>query len=559
MGQSVDKLSRVAALGDAAPLVRRRLLPGEWWDWYVARVLDANGLAATDEYLQRILARDVLSSVGQDVAASHQVEHLSDGQRTRLGLTVLPRWSVRGPTAAVWYCPTCVRQSEYLPVRSRLRGDVCCVQHGTRLMAACHTCERRVMLWDLARERCACGATLGKEAAEVSARAPEVRLQRALDVELSWNQTAEAHLSEQPQPGVSRKMAEDGVALSVFARALLTTLSTFRTGKSGATIQKTTSQFAEEFSLVPRLEVQWFDELWSTLQIKGHLDRALMLVLKLHRAEGVAPTALSRLPLWDWAHRLVDNGASPRRAERCGLIPEGSLRQRLLTVEQAARRVGVRAELVQALVRRGKVAPTRVVGRGQKSAYFSAVDVEALRGHRPIGYEYGRALPTGIQVERMQFLRDAGLASIKADRLGRNWLDGGELRALLAGLAQRALPLQEGHGPVANLASQWIWQRRHVPAIGAVFQKLLKGEVPLWCSGLAPGFDRYFIGAEFLSELSWRSRVVATDCGLAGQRQLDLDAGWPVLKFAGNLKAKLHPLRGPIGPRQAGSQVALPF
>lgn len=559
MGQNADESGSVLLHGQSGLLVRRPLLQDEWWDWYVVRVLFANGLRAKDAYLHRIMARDVEAAVGRNVARHHQVEHVGDGRRSRIGQCTLPEWCVRGPAAVVSYCPACLSELGYLQLRSRLKGETCCVRHGLRLMSSCHACARRVMVWDLARARCACGAVLGKEAPRTAAHSLEVGLQRAIGLEGTWglatvaNQSGQVALAEQGLP------ARELVALSVFARELLNALSTFRTDKSG-TPQRAIWEFAHDFAIAPRLELEWVEELWSALEIKGHLDRALMLVLKLHQSEQLGPTVLSKLPLWDWARRLLECGADLRRAELRGLVPKGALRQPLLTVEQAARRAGLRYDYLHELVRTGKVKPTKVIGRGQRIALFSDGDAELLTAYRPIGYQYGQALPTGIQLRRMKHLGAAGLTSMKTDQRGRSWLDGAELRALLAGLAERALPLQEGHGPVANLASMWVWQRRHVPAFGALFGKLLNGELLLWSSGDAPGFDRYFVGIDFLSELAWRSRVVSTRFGeSSGQAELGLGDGLPVLNFAGALTARLHPLRGPMAPRKSAVQMVLPL
>jgi hypothetical protein len=215
---------------------------------------------------------------------------------------------------------------------------------------------------------------------------------------------------------------------------------------------------------------------------------------------------------------------------------------------------------LQELVRTGRVKPTRVVGRGMKISLFSEEDADSLGLHRPIGYQYGQALPTGIQMRRMKYLHASGLISSNTDHLGRSWLDGEELRALLGGLARRALPLPERHGPVTSLASQWIWQRRHVPAIGAVLQRLLLGELPLWSSGQAPGFDRYLVGSDFLAELAWRSRVVSTrEAGPPTQLDLAFDDARSFLSCPGVLSSRLHSLRGPNAPRQVATQLTLSF
>jgi hypothetical protein len=339
--------------------------------------------------------------------------------------------------------------------------------------------------------------------------------------------------------------AQRAIALRVFLPELLASLASVRIGDRPSTC-RTAGQFAAKMGVVPRLDTEWVSELWRSLGAAAHLSQALTLVLKLHHEEKTSPTALSRLPLWHWAKQLAELGASCERAERRGWIEKGVLRPGLLPLARVARRAGLGKAHLRALVHRGEVEPTKVLLTGHKRVLLDAGDIDTLAAHRPVGYQYGRVLPFGVVETRMKYVRNAGLASVRVDRYGRRWLDGVDVRNLLAALAKRAAPLSSARGSVVNLASATIWQQRHVPVLKQLISRVLSGELAVWFSGDAPGLDRYFVGADFLCELAWRTRVAGGHEGVNhSQRVLDLGAGEPTLEYNGKVPARLVPLSRP--------------
>jgi TniQ len=160
MDRSADSVG-FATMGEPGELlVRPGIVDDEWWEAYVVRVLQANGVEVTREYLQRTLEARVLRLASEEVAVRHQVGHEGGGRRVKFGVHLLPRWAVRGTFSAAMACLACVDGAPLFPMRWRLRGVTCCSRHGVDLLAACPTCEKRVLLWDVARRRCSCGAAL---------------------------------------------------------------------------------------------------------------------------------------------------------------------------------------------------------------------------------------------------------------------------------------------------------------------------------------------------------------------------------------------------------------
>jgi hypothetical protein len=346
-------------------LVHPRILPDEWWDSYVVRVLQANGVQVTDEYFQRSLEARVLRAAGGEALASHQVGHDGASGCMRFGVHTLPRWAVRGKFSAAQACLGCLDEVPYLRMRWRLRGAICCARHGLDLLTACPVCRRRVLLWEVARRQCKCGATLDSRSSSV-ARACDVELQCRLDGEVAPGLKFQPSSMDR-EAGERGDIADAGqtVALRAFLPELLTALASVRIGEGPRTC-KTAGQFVERLGAAPRLETDWVSELWRSLDSAAHLSQALTCVLKLLHEEQSATTALSTLPLWAWAEQLSELGASSERAERRGWIERGRLRAGLLPLTQIARRTGLGKAHLRAMVRRGEVEPTKTLLTGHK-------------------------------------------------------------------------------------------------------------------------------------------------------------------------------------------------
>ena len=487
-------------------LLRPTLMPDEWWDGYVARVLAENGHAPTREYmlgkLEPIVAQLVPDQVKRQAMAGDSV---AETLRTYSGWT-LPTWAVRGTKSAAAYCPECFSDEPYVRLGWRLRAVSHCDAHGSTLQTRCGACNRSVFHWDLARQVCRCGTALGQSQGSASRAAGAVTARSCSTCQenglFSWQEARNA--TTRPSD-CSESAYPAALAVIVLMGRLLPALVEVRVAGL-ADEARTTTGFIKALGLTLSPSMDSVKELLEALPSAAHLRAALSVILSLRLAEQTGTSVLGQLPLQDWAERLCALGASPAAAERRGLVEVGALQRGLVPLKVAAPQAGLSEMHLHSLMERGLVVPTRTFEVGERQHLFSPEQVQFLTGFRHQGYTYGNAFDLGLEGSGVHVLRAAGIVGLVPGNAGRTWLDGEALRALLAALSERAIEVQAVNAQMLNLGSKRIWQNRYVPVLKTLVVKLLAGEVALWAFGDQPGFARFYLGVDAL-ELLHRGSV----------------------------------------------------
>lgn len=538
-------------------LQRPPLKPDEWWDAYVARALAENGHAATREHtigkLEPIVAQLVPAAVRQRAQAGAL---LGEGLRA-YAQWALPAWAVRGSLGVAAYCPICFQYDPYVRLGWRLRGVTHCAEHGCSLVTRCGTCSRNILHWDLARQHCRCGAALGHaQVAHEMSTAADARSTVSAD----WLFCAQdVHSASTPLEGQSEDGCPESLVLIVLLGTLLPSLVTVRLrglDDKACTI----GGFLKGLNLTLTLTRQWVEQLLTSLQSAAHLRAALNLVLALWHQEQTSKSVLGDLPLYDWASKLCELGASPSTAERRGFIPAGTLRRGLVPMKVAAHQAGLSPMHLHDLMGKGSVAPVRTLDVGGRQHLFSQAQVVALARFRNPGYGYGMSLDLGLDHGGLVVLRMTGIVNLVKDSSGARWLDGGELRALLATLEARAKVTERVDGLKLNLGSRCIWHTRNIPALKMLFTRLCAGETPVWACGDQPGFARFFIGVEAL-ELLHRgvARAERQALDIEAQQVLSLPDGTASWSLVRPSWRQRPPLRCSPGAASSPHQLALEF
>jgi TniQ len=488
-------------------LLRPTVMPEEWWDSYVARVLAENGHAPTREYmlgkLEPIVAQLVSDEVKRRAMAG---DALTETLRTYSRWT-LPAWAVRGTKSAAAYCPNCFSDEPNVRLSWRLRAVTHCAAHASILQTRCFTCSRLIFHWDLARRVCRCGAALGQSRASTRRAHDAVAARECSMYSENGLFSSQDALKAITQPSSSSEAAyPEALAVMVLMGKLLPALVEVRVAGL-ADEARTTTGFIKVLGLTLSPSMDSVHELLEALPSAAHLRAALNVILSLRHAEQRGGSVLGRLPFQEWAEKLCAVGASPAMAERRGLIEVGTFRRALVPLKVAAPQAGLTEMHLHSLMERGLVVPTRTFEVGERQHLFSPEQVQFLTRFRHQGYSYGNAFDLGLEGSGVHVLRAARIVGMVPGNAGRTWLDGEELRALLAALSKRAIEVQAVNAQMLNLGSKRVWQNRYVPVLKTLFVKLLAGEVALWAFGDRPGFARFYLGVDAL-ELLHRGSVV---------------------------------------------------
>jgi hypothetical protein len=157
-------------------------------------------------------------------------------------------------------------------------------------------------------------------------------------------------------------------------------------------------------------------------------------------------------------------------------------------------------------------------------------------------------------------MRIAGVVDAVKDSSGRSWLDGGAVRGLLSALQERAINVGELGSGFVNLGSRCIWQKRYVPVLKTLMDRLLSGAIQLRAYGDQPGFARFFVDPAALRLL--HTGVLAgqlSEAEPAQQRCLELSGGAFSWVPTPTTWDRPPSLRGPRCPRIGCSQIPMKF
>lgn len=507
-------------------LIRPKIHRDEWWDGYVARTLAANGHAPTREYMLRKLEPFVSDLVAPQVKSVATAGEPAGKSVRRFSGWTLPTWAVRGATSAAAHCPACLADDPYIRIGWRLRAVTHCEAHSQPLRTCCAICAQSVHHWDLARGRCRCGEPLAWPTNSTTDRPCANPASSSIGSSDNWlfSSTVPHQAVESAGLGSAGGTPEDLLVL-VFLGALLPALAKVAiTGQ--APPDRTIAAFLRSHALQLRSSISCVEQVFTSLRSAGHLRVALNVVLALLKEESNSPTVLSQLPLQGWAELLCSLSASPRSAERLGLIEPGTLMRGLMPLKAAAKEAGIRQMHLKSLMKKGVVAPIRTLQLGARQHLFSREQVEYIAQFRPQGYGYGNSLRLGLAPHRYGTLRDAGIVGTVIGYRNRTWLDGEALRALFVALEDKAIRVEAVEESMLCLSSALIWQRRLAPVLKAFFEKLLSGDLQLWIQGDRPGFERFFVGLDSLEflQLAYQEGL-PSETGTQKQGHLQLVGG----------------------------------
>jgi hypothetical protein len=480
-------------------LQRPSLMPGEWWESYVVRVLLENGHAPNGRYMLRKLEPLVTATVASDVKRDAQAgDRIREGLHT-FSVFTLPRWAVRGHGAATAYCPECFRNAPYIRLSWRLNSVTHCETHGCPMQACCGACGSPVFHWQLAGRFCRCGADIAQSPGTKSPSSVVPSLEPVLDEQnlLFSAQCVEDLVSAEGDGKCSRAGA---IATVAFLGALLPSLAAARmTGIKWK--EPTVSGLLSRLSLSAVPSVAWVEQLWQALPSAAHLRNALLVVLRLHHDELSSPSDLSVLPLWQWAQTLSGLGASSATAERRGWVSVGALAPRLYSASSVSRQTGITERQLAELMAKGVAIPTRTLMVGVRQHQFSPETVHELQRLRDHECRYGRYGNLGVEGNGLKILAKTDVVDLATGNGERRRLDRSQMRALLDGLNSRAAPIDQLDSAKVSLGSKRIWQSPYIPVLKEMFSRLLSGELQLWVCGKAPGLARFHVGLDTLEFL----------------------------------------------------------
>lgn len=476
-------------------LVPTTLHSNEWWSAHVVHALHRNGILVDREYLIRQLDPRLAGLYPQGVVNRHRAgERCKSGAIAFAGME-LPPWAVRGLSSAVQVCQRCLQESGHLRLEWQLRSIGVCHRHAVRLTTLCPKCQARWHVWDAVRGRCPCGFHLMDDRHEVAVALPGgARLQ-------AWP-------PDRARDEQATKFQEQIACEVVLARLLRDLASKPVAGANRPRLSNGAVDhiaWAESMGALVPPQVESVSKLWSALQSAPHLRLALSLVCRVSHEEGVAPTALSCLPLTRWARELADLGACPRRVVAAGWVKPGQLTAGRMSMKEAARLAGVRRMHVRFLIDKGLITPSGALHQGGKQYVFTLDQVETLKSLQPSAFKAGTNEDPGLEGDARQVMRLSGTVRMREDVHGIDRIDAVALRDLLSQLQARAVDAPVGASILVRLGTKTVWRRRFLGSLPSVFADLCAGRLPVYrCEG-AVGLNAFAVGADVLVELRRRA------------------------------------------------------
>jgi len=246
-------------------------------------------------------------------------------------------------------------------------------------------------------------------------------------------------------------------------------------------------------------------KLWSKLQSVAHLNLALSVVCRVAHEELKSPSALSCLPLLQWAQELADLGASPDRAIAAGWVKPGQLTAGRVSMKRAARMAGVRPMHVRFLVNKGLLTPVTEFRQGNRQLVFTLEQVETLKTLRPSAFTSGSSLVAGLEGRAREVLRLSHALSMREDVHGIRRLDASALDGLLRKLEANAVDAPHEANGLVGLGTKTVWRHRFLAGLPSVLEDLSAGRFPVYRNAGFVGLNAYAVGTDVLVELRRRS------------------------------------------------------
>ncbi len=485
--------------------LRNRPAPkdGEWWDSYVARVMDENGYPPTHIALfQRFegLVVPIVSAQRQQLMRAGTV--VSEGLREFAGMG-LPQSTVLPPLSPVRYCPQCLSERHYAEIVGRLRVVTHCGVHRRLLRSQCSSCQRPVRRADLARTVCRCGVRFAQSTdVEADSRMSDDLLSHGLE---SGGEARSLLISTQQATAclsASEKRPQQGLRV---ARLVMIGMLFLRLAKVTERFDESSSStlsrlFTEMTALGSAGSDRWFSALWESLPSQLCMNQALSLVLWLRRREATSQSELGGLPFLAWAQELCDAGASALRVERSGWIESGVLSKRFIRARHAAKLLGVQPSTLQRFIREG-VVQAAVRHKGRIPSWSVSIDQLPQLGHL-LRHTGGRELVKGIGVETgcLRPLRESGIVEASTDRSGRRWIDAAAVEQVLCSLRRVACSQDSLPSARVSLGSRYFWEQASLWGGRRLYDLMLSGRLRIWMSSAGIGFARFWVGLdEFLT------------------------------------------------------------
>lgn len=464
------------AIGDSL-LVRPPIRSDEWFDAFVRRLLDANGVlqptradvAATGEWLRQ--------SLGDATVSCRSTEGGGAGLDCGYGVHRLPRRSIRGwLSGRIAACPRCLDEEGHFRLVWMLAGYEVCLRHRVMLQRSCSTCGRSWTGSEVLGRRCArCGTSVSssRDAAPVSADTQRIAM-------LVWCDVDE-----------DEGNCGDATGASVLRRA---------------TLLHRLIRVASHARFSPDAHPSWTTHAAGWLAAQGSTDEAALtdpaaFVRSLNRdreiracaqllrgflqQEAFEPTVLGKALIGDCLAEADQRMQRERPTET------------LFPLDVACRRAGVSAVRARRVWLMGKLeaAGSRKLKSGAVELLFDPKLLARRRDIAPVAEAGAPIVATlGISWRCIQAIRRAGLVPPLASRKAI-FADATEAARLVDQLEGIALPMPTYGPALVSLASGTFWLGNMWRCVGSLVQDALHGRVPVYRGERGIGFQRLFMEA----------------------------------------------------------------
>ena len=480
-------------------LIRPRRNEDEWWDGYVARVVQSNGWKAATTRLLEAQFPLVRMSTGVEPTGALLFSKWGRGEQAFIDDKPIPRWAVYRGNHGLLVCGHCLNEARYVRLAWKVPGYEACLTHRCALSGSCKGCKRFWTVWDVLRGQCPCGLGIGGEQHEAQVGTEEFALATAI-----WADSMVLHSRE-----------SQALALSLLCWRLLLDVARARRGRDvslrGRRLLEHAAEWLTAENLKLEVSIEGVGRFLSALEMPIHLAAAVACLDQLLTSEQSSPTIIAPLPLSVWREQLRAMKAPEKRLRSLGTRMRQHGDERVFFQNQVALSLGVGGGSMVKLI---EAAGIVVKEHRRKQRAYRLIDetevrkLEVFQGTYVTTFELASAF--GIEGKTvLRHLRNSGHLRRSPLLVGHRYMRQ-DVCMLMDDLSERALPWDASLSLVA-LTDELLWRYTMALVDRRLLDDLRSGNEPVYRRDVGVGLQQFGVSVALMTKHHARSRKAISD------------------------------------------------